>query len=140
MARPRKPTAHLELVGAFQKNPNRARDSEPVSEDPIGEAPDRLSDLQAEAWDYLVDCCAAGVLTKMDRAYLELCAIELAFVWSYNAALQDPESKLPHRGSGSLTKDIASMLGKLGMNPSERSKVIVARKPKTNPFTAFRKA
>lgn len=143
MGRPRKPTAQLELVGAFKKNPQRARESEPVCGEEVGEAPDRLSKTQQEAWDYIVHSCVPGVLTKMDRVYLELCSIALAYVWGWNAARQGRESEFEAKdialNSVSL-KDVGAMLGKLGMTPSERSKVVVPKKEKANPFAAYRKA
>lgn len=146
MARPRKPTAILELVGAFKHDPSRRRDNEPVSDGEVGSAPDRLSDKQVEAWDYLVASCAAGVLTQMDRAYLELTAIMLARVWMWNgwcgqdSAVREDNETIFAPDLGTLIKDTGAMLGKLGMNPSERSRVVVAKKDKPNPFARYGKA
>ena len=129
MARPRKPTAQLELVGAFKHNPDRRRDAEPQCDEDVGPAPDWLTDKQVEAWDYLVDSVSGvpGVLTKMDRVYLELCAIALAGVWGSSAILGDGPIL-----SMSYLKDVGGMLGKLGMTPSERSRVVVPRKEKAS--------
>lgn len=127
MGRPRKPTAHLELVGAFAKNPQRTRDSEPVCDEDVVMPPADLSEDALEAWNFLVSCSVPGVLTKMDSSYLALCARALSVTWKGEIDV------------AALHK-VGTMLGKLGMTPSERSKVVVARKEKPNPFSAYRKA
>jgi hypothetical protein len=114
MARPRKPTAHLELVGAFKKNPQRTRDSEPVCEEDVLQPPVGLSDDALEAWHFLVDCAVPGVLTKMDSAYLALTARALAATWKGEVDV------------ASMHK-VGTMLGKMGMTPSERSRVVVPK-------------
>ncbi len=121
MGRNRKPTKYLELTDAFRKNPKRRRESEPVCDEPVGPTPARLTDHQAEAWNYLVDSAAdvPGVLTRLDRAYLELCSIALAGVWEYNAG----ENKKPI--SVHALKTVGSMLGNLGMSPSDRTRLTV---------------
>jgi hypothetical protein len=52
MARPRIPTALLELRGAFERNPNRrrARQGEPLVTAPLPDAPSHLSDEATPAW------------------------------------------------------------------------------------------
>ena len=126
MGRPRKPTAHLRLIGAFEKSPQRKRDDEPVCLECVGAAPDRLTHYQVEAWDYLVESAEAGALTKMDRAYLKLCAMALASVWYWNqSGGADGANPLsPHS-----LKSVGDMLGKLGMTPAERSRVVIPRDP-----------
>ena len=126
MGRNRKPTKLLELSGAFEKNPSRRRESEPVCDEPVGPAPARLTENQAKAWNYLVDSAAdvPGVLTRLDRAYLELCAIALSDVWGYDAS----ENKKPI--SAHALNTVGRMLGKLGMTPADRTRLgVVETKP-----------
>ena len=127
MARPRKPTAHLELVGAFERNPNRTRDEEPQSDEPV-KMPHDLSDAGRHAWEFLCECAVPGVLTKMDSSYLALASEALGAVWSNEKATIADMHK------------VGMMLGKMGMTPSDRSNVVVAKKKQDNPFDEFDKA
>ena len=133
MARPRKPTAQLKLVGAFEKDPQRKRDSEPVCTEPVGPAPARLTEYQVEAWNYLVDSAVDGVLTRMDRAYLELVSIALSNVWYWNEVMatenKDGETVAARPMVISTLQTVGFMLGKLGMTPSDRSQVVVPKDP-----------
>ena len=114
MARPKKPTSQLKLVGAFDKNPNRKRESEPVCTEPV-EMPDHLSDDAQTAWAFLTACAVPGVLTKMDSSYLALASEALGRVW-YGEKSSIAEM---HR--------VGLMLGKMGMTPSDRSQVVVPK-------------
>lgn len=119
MGRHRKPTKYLELAGSFEKDPQRRRESEPVCDEPVGPAPSRLTEHQAKAWDYLVDSAAnvPGVLTRLDRAYLELCSIALAGVWEYDS-YENKKPISPH-----ALNSVGRMLGKLGMTPADRTRL-----------------
>ena len=127
MARPRKPTAHLELVGAFEKNPQRSRDAEPQCDEPVKKPPG-LSKNAVKAWEFLCECAVPGVLTKMDSSYLALASEALGNVW----ANKDATIADMHK--------VGMMLGKMGMTPSDRSNVVVAKKKQDNPFDEFTKA
>ena len=74
MPRPRKPTAALELSGAFAKNPQRkgARANEPKPEGEIGAPPGYFDKDTAAIWHEYVAEAAPGVLTVSDRKVLEL--------------------------------------------------------------------
>ena len=119
MARPRKPTAQLELVGAFKHNPDRTRDAEPQCDEDALLPHERITDAEREAWDFLVATAVPGVLTAMDSASLLLCARCLSAVWDGEVNITD-------------SLKVNTMLGKLGMTPSERSRVVVPRKGKTS--------
>lgn len=118
MGRPKKPTSQLEIVGAFKKNPDRRRDSEPVCNDPVIMLPE-LSDDGQKAWAFLESTAVPGVLTAMDSAYLALVAESLADVWYGDSKTITDRAK------------VGAMLGKLGMTPSDRSNVIVPKKRET---------
>lgn len=125
MSRPRKPTAHLELVGAFKKDPQRRREGEPVSDESA--IPHlKLTENGRLAFDFLVETAVPGVLQKMDSAYLALTAEALGRVW--------------YGGESVTMADLqraGQMLVRLGMTPTERSKVVVAKKAEKNPYAKF---
>ena len=126
MGRPRKPTAHLELVGAFKKNPQRTREGEPVSDESALPHPE-MSENGRKAFAFLMETAVPGVLQKMDSAYLALTCELLGDIW--------------HGGNRNTAdyKKAADMLAKLGMTPTERSKVVVAKKEKPNKFQQLKK-
>ena len=126
MGRPRKPTANLELVGAFKKDPQRKREGEPVSDEYAVPHPE-LSENGQKAFAFLVDTAVPGVLQKMDSAYLALTCEALGEVW-YGG---DKSIINLHRAG--------QMLCRLGMTPTERSKVVVAKKDKPNVFAQLKK-
>lgn len=130
MVRPRTPTAIHALKGTEQKHPDRMRErgSEPEPFGGVGPCPERLGPEVGEAWDYLVSCAAAGVLTSMDRVILSQASALLAVFW-----------KSPLEFEAKLHGRLETMLGRMGMTPSDRSKVVVAKDKKPdNPFAKFR--
>lgn len=129
MPRVRLPTAIHVLKGTEQKHPDRMREraNEPQPTGGIGPCPERLGPRVAEAWDYLVDGCAPGVLTSMDRATLQLAATLLARFW------EDP-MECDVKVVAQLQRQLAAM----GMTPSDRSRVVVPKGQKAeNPFKAM---
>jgi hypothetical protein len=133
MARPRTPTNVLELSGAYKNHPERRaeRENEPEPKAGIGPPPSRFTPSEAEAWDYLVGIAPIGVLGDSDRAHLELAARLLSYSW--HCSMEKIEA-------AKLTK-LAQLLGQMGLNPSDRSKVKVggkANKPaRGNAFSAL---
>jgi len=125
MGRPAKPTKVLELNGAFKKNPNRRRDNEPCPTGDIGDPPKSLRrKALKDIWWEMVDLAPPGVLTNADRIHLEIICHLLGEL------RKDPVNFQVTK----LTR-LEAMLGKLGLNPSDRSKVpgLSKGKPK-NPF------
>lgn len=127
MGRPRTATSVLTLKGAFEKNPQRfaARVDEPEAKGPIGPAPDYFEPNEVEAWNYLVGIAPDGVLGDCDRGHMEVAARLFAFQRTV------PISEV---SDGKLSR-LDSMLGKMGLNPSERSKVKAPKAPPQNPFS-----
>lgn len=108
------------------------RAGEPLPTEGIGPCPERLGPDIAEAWDYIVSCSAAGVLTSMDRIAMQLAAALLARLW---ASTRDPETKFEPKHHARLHALMASF----GMTPADRSRVNVDRPPtRGNPFERFR--
>jgi phage terminase small subunit len=124
MARPRKPTAVLELSGAFKKNPQRKRAGEPKESRPLGDPPDRLPKRAIPFWHEIVGMTAIGVLKVSDRWCVELAACLMA------------KAIKTHEGlSAAELHTLRSLLSAMGMTPADRSKMsIPAERPK-NEFT-----
>lgn len=127
MARPRKPTAVLELKGAFKKDPNRktARAGEPIISEEIGPPPAQLGAAEKALWREL-----AGYgtwLTAGDRLLLEI-ACRLMVLFRGNAL-----------DGGGISKLITS-LAKLGFSPTDRSKVNApgAKEEAMDPYAEFK--
>lgn len=119
MSRPRKPTAMLELNGAFKEHPARkaARANEPKPTEPLGSAPSYMTKEQKKLWKELAGMVVPGVLTKSDRISVEL-AVHLTEKLR-NLSIKPQEVSI-----------LTTLLGKLGMTPSDRSKVSVVPQPK----------
>lgn len=126
MGRPRTPTAVLDARGAFKKDPQRKRDGEPVVEESIGAVPTRLAGTEVVAWQEIVSTAPMGVLTKADRVHVEEMSRLLAESWEEGRDFQ--------LGRRSL---LNKMLGQIGMNPVDRSKIVVAKPKDANPFDDF---
>lgn len=126
MSRPRKPTNVLELTGSLNKNPSRreARTDEPRNLDELGKSPERLTAQQKEAWNEIANNCPHGVLTKADRHALEMTAVLLAEFWANGIQMQGTHLSL-----------LNTLLAKMGMNPSDRSRVTVREPKNENPFS-----
>ena len=127
----RKPTAHLEALGAFKANPARARVNEPNTGRGVGPAPDWVDENVRQAWDDIVRDTAPGVWQSSDRAFLEVLAGQVS------SFRQDGEGFGVKR-----TSVLLSMLKMAGMTPSDRSRVQVPPeaangKPKTG-LASFR--
>lgn len=119
MARPRTPTSLLELRGAFKEHPERKaeRANEPRPTEPLGKPPSGMTAAQKKVWKELASLVVPGVLTISDRI-----AVELAVVLT--SRLRDGSIK---------TQEISiltTLLGKLGMTPSDRAKVSAVPQPK----------
>ncbi len=125
-----KPTAILEMSGAYEKNPSRRRANEPDTGRGVGPAPNSWDDEKKKVWDEIVSNCAGGVFQSSDRHMMEvLCTLLLEF------------RKNPSEFGGRKYPVLMTLLSKCGMTPSDRSRVVVAggkeNKPKTG-LASFR--
>jgi len=106
----------LRLVGAFGKNPvrARARANEPVPKGSIGEPPADFSPADKSAWAEIVATSHAGVFCRADRISVEMAARLLA---QYRATpLTFPDARLLR---------LNRLLASFGMTPADRSRVTV---------------
>ena len=128
MGRPRKPTTLHALNGTLDHNPARFADraTEPKDDRPLGPPPDRLKPDERAAWmeiDRLAPWLAAA-----DRLAVEITACLMA-AFRIAGVQYTPPPQLAQ---------LAAMLGKLGLTPSDRSKVsaVDAAKPSGNRFAS----
>jgi phage terminase small subunit len=130
MARPRKPTAVLELQGSFKKNPQRrkGRENEPKPDGPLGDPPAWLSSAEKNTWRDLQAQLAKGVAGNSDAAaFATLCRL-------FTALKKDGIG-----GRAGLTSSMLSVMNGLftqfGMTPASRSKISVPNtQEEDNPF------
>lgn len=120
MARPRKPTAILELNGSMKAHPERkrARANEPEPTGELGNAPSYMTAEEKKVWRELKRDVPSGVLTSAERIAVEL-------VCRLTSRLRDGSIK-PQECSV-----LRSTLGSLGLTAADRSKVSVKPKEKT---------
>ena len=116
-----KPSKILELSGAYQKNPDRKRLSEPMPNESIGKCPDRLCAKHSELWDEVVRNCVEGVLTIQDRHALEIIVRGLYDI-CYGVADRDG---VVVPVSGTDRDRVFKQMGKFGMTPVDRANVQV---------------
>ena len=134
--RPRKPTKLLLLNGAQRRNPGRLKDRaekdgsgtwrESVESVPgLGDPPDYFDEADKARWAELIEITPAGILTRMDRPAAE----QLCRLW---AKFRRNECNVAE------SRLLATLFGKFGLTPSERSKVgapgAAKKKPPANPF------
>lgn len=123
MARPRKPTAIHALTGAIDHNPGRFADrqNEPHDTRPLGPPPESMRPDQRAAW-LEIDRLAPW-LALADRLAVEITATLLAR-FRLDATTMPP----------ALYTRLETMLGRLGLTPSDRSKVSARPTRSTNRF------
>lgn len=132
MPKPRAPTNVLALRGAFKTNParGRARAAEPPPDGEIGDPPDHLSVEARACWVEIVGLAHAGTLCRGDRLIVEHGAQLLA-------QLRADDWKV----HPTLLVRWEGFLGRLGLTPSDRSKVSVRKgKPDADPLDEFASA
>ena len=120
---PRKPTALKRLQGTLQKyrtNPNEPVPTGPLPENP----PEILAAAERAAWESLVGIIPPGVAMNSDLAYLTVTAKLLA-------------KCLGNEISDSQLNTLERMLSKLGLNPSDRSRITAREVAKNDRFSRF---
>lgn len=126
MGRPRTPTAILEARGAFRANPKRRKDrlNEVQPEGELGPAPRSLGPRQKKLWNELAEIIPSGVAFACDRWTLEIAA-----------KLMEKERRdainTVERGQ------LITCLSKMGMTPSDRSKVQARPQQKKSKWAEF---
>ena len=121
MPRPRTPAAVAEMTGALVKNPQRRRSSPKAAA--IGKPPKRLTPIEADAWNEIVD--EMPWLAKSDRKILEVAAKLTARM------MTDPEM-----GVNALAQ-LRMCLSSMGGTPADRTKVSAPDEEDDDPAAEF---
>lgn len=126
MGRPRTPTKLLDARGAFKKDPQRRRDGEPQVKNPLGAPPEHLTEDEVKCWQEIAGKAPVGVLTEADGLAVEMASQLLARM---------------RRSFDDMTaqdrKHLDVLLGRFGMNPSDRAKLSIEKPKDENPFAAL---
>jgi phage terminase small subunit len=125
MARPRTPTALKHLKGTAQKC--RINPREPKYKPGLGPAPAFLSPEAAEFWEEYTEKLAPGVATEVDRpAWICVCE-----TWGeLTRKRQDPDAGT--NSIDAIERRLWMGLGKFGLTPADRSKVIGSAEKQDN--------
>lgn len=129
----KKPQALRELHGTANRNKHRDNQNAPVPIRGIGPAPDYFNAEQSKTWDYLVSIMFAGVLAESDRPTMELLTI---LFWRFRNGSYEDGAMIPALAVGEMVL-MNQIMGKYGMTPSDRQKIVVPKAEKKNPFEAL---
>ncbi len=128
MGAPRRPTAIKELTGTDKKNPARMNRNEPTPTRGIGPAirngaGSNLNTQEQAIWDEVVSISYAGVLGEADRIALEMmCRL-----------IHEMRTDFTEMTAAKITQ-LSQLLGRFGMTPSDRTKIVVPKNEKKNGF------
>ena len=123
MGRPKLPSKKKIIQGTFR--PCRENPDEPVPENPLGDAPDCLNAKQKKTWIELSGIALPGVLGDSDRIIVEITARLLTELRSTEGL---SVGKMSH---------LINCLARLGLTPSDRSKIFGGGKKKKDPWGKF---
>lgn len=126
MPRHSQPRAIAELKGATKHDPQRYKRQEAISDHPIGEIPDYLSDGAKKVWFEIEHYAPRGVLTGADRMIMAtFCELFSEF--------RETKREMPANRIGQMI----SCMGRLGLTPADRQKVGFEKPGKKNDFEEF---
>jgi hypothetical protein len=126
----KKPQALREVSGTANRNKHRDNQDQPKVTIGIGPAPSHFTEQQVEIWDYLVSVMFAGVLSRSDRPTLEMMAV---LFYRFRHGTYDEDTVCPVLNGVELSR-LDSLMGRYGMTPSDRTKIVVPKQPDHNPF------
>lgn len=113
------PTNILEMRGSFIDNPQRkkARQHEPKKIGELGAAPSYFTKQQRAMWNEIKKHTYKGVLGEGDRFVVEMISVLFAEFRADTSSF-----------SGAKYGRLETMLARLGLTPSDRTKIIVSDK------------
>ena len=123
MPQVRKPQALREIQGTANDHPGRQNKEQPLPTKGIGPAHKSLTEYEAEIWDEVVGISYAGVLGEADRVALEMMCRLIA----------EMRLDFVEMTAAKITQ-LSQLIGRFGMTPSDRTKIVVPKKEKSNPF------
>lgn len=112
MARHSQPRQVAEAKGATRKHPERYRNQPPTVEQPLGTAPEHMSEAARKCWFEIQSLAPRNVLTGADRIAMELLSNLLAEFREQPKAF--PASRITH---------LIGCLARLGMTPADRQRI-----------------
>lgn len=127
----KKPQALRELNGTADRNKHRDNQDQPLVTRGIGPAPEHFAELQSDIWDYLVGVMYAGVLSISDRPTMEMMSV---LFYRFRHGDYEENSVCPALSGVELSR-LDSLMGRYGMTPSDRTKIVVPKQEKSNPFS-----
>lgn len=92
----------------------------------IGAAPSHLNDFEREIWDEMVSNFSCGSMQASDRISLEV-------ICRLTAQSRLDFDEMPAAKLGQLS----SLLGRFGMTPVDRNKVVTKKEDKKNAFASL---
>lgn len=122
------PRAIKELRGTDKRNRERMNPNEPIPERGIGPAVrptsgSNLNSAEQAIWDEIVGISYTGVLGEADRIALEMmCRL-----------VHEMRTDFVEMTAAKITQ-LSNLLGRFGMTPSDRTKIVVPKAEKKNPF------
>lgn len=126
MGAPKKPSALKAIQGTDKRNKSRINKDEPTPERGIGQSHESLSEFEKAIWDEVVGISYAGVLGEADRIALEMMCRLIA----------EMRLNFEEMTAAKITQ-LSQLIGRFGMTPSDRTKIVVPKGEKKNPFEAL---
>lgn len=119
----RKPQALREIQGTAKDHPSRQNKEQPIPARGIGPTHSSLTEYEAAIWDEVVGISYAGVLGEADRIALEMMCRLIA----------EMRLNFEEMTAAKITQ-LSQLLGRFGMTPSDRTKIVIPKKENDNPF------
>lgn len=119
----RKPTALKRIQGTDRDHKSRQNPDEPTPARGIGPAHKALTKYEKEIWDEIVGISYKGVLGEADRIALEMMCRLVA----------EMRLDFVEMTAAKITQ-LSQLIGRFGMTPSDRTKIVVPKEQNKNPF------
>lgn len=119
----RKPQALREIQGTSKDHPDRQNADQPVPVRGIGPAHNSLNEYEQNIWDEVVGISYAGVLGEADRIALEMMCRLIA----------EMRLDFVEMTAAKITQ-LSGLVGRFGMTPSDRTKIVIPKGTKQNDF------
>lgn len=119
----RKPTALKRIQGTDRDHKSRQNPDEPTPSRGIGPAHKTLTEYEKEIWDEIVGISYKGVLGEADRLALEMMCRLVA----------EMRLDFVEMTAAKITQ-LSQLIGRFGMTPSDRTKIVVPKEQNKNPF------
>lgn len=126
MPRPKVPSEIAAITGYRKSHPSRFNDREPRPSAGIGEYPKNPAMDAAGCWNEIVDNACPHVLSCADRYCVEIAAHLMAEF-----------RQSPTEFTAARLTVLERCLGKMGMSPVDRTRVVAVTEEQSNPEDAY---